>query len=115
MRGFLIVLAGIAFAAGSGPGAQSQAPADVVAKAGAYVDAYVEAFSAIVSEEKQTQTLIRPDGRVRKSREITSDFLLVRARGTWPEAYRDVIEVDGKPVRNRGDRLKKLFLDHPKA
>src|SRR4029453_10920325 len=28
--------------------------------------------------------------------------------------YRDVIEVDGKRVRNRQDRLKKLFLEEPR-
>src|SRR3954447_1740781 len=117
MRRVLIVIAGAAMLAGSTTAARSpaQSPADIVAQAGRYVDAYVDAFSAVVSEEKQTQKLVRPDGRVRKTREITADFLLVKTRGTWPDAYRDVIEVDGKPVRNREDRLKKLFLEHPKT
>jgi len=98
-----------------GVGAATQPPADIVALAGRYAEAYVDAFSAVVSEEKQTQTLVRPDGRVRKTREITADFLLVKLRGTWPDVFRDVITVDGKPVRNREDRLKKLFLEHPKT
>ncbi len=95
--------------------APDQATAAIVEQAGRYVDAYVDAFSAIVSEERQTQTLRRADGRVRKTREITSDFLLVKARGVWPEDYRDVIAVDGKAVRHREERLTKLFLDHPKT
>jgi hypothetical protein len=103
----------------AGPPTQTQAPTsappEIVALAGKYVDAYVEAFSAVVSEEKQTQKLVRPDGRVKKVREITADFLIVKAAGTWPEAFRDVIDVDGKPVRNRGDRLRKLFIDNPKS
>jgi len=116
MRGTLTALAcSGALVAAVGSNARQPPTAEIIAQAGRYVDAYVDAFSAVVSEEKQTQTLIRADGRVRKTRQITSDFLLVKARGPWPEAFRDVIEVDGKPVRNREDRLKKLFLDHPKT
>lgn len=118
MRGILLGLSGLAVTVAGAQLAAQATPAttaDIVAQAGKYVDAYVDAFSAVVSEEKQTQKLIRADGRVRKTREITADFLLVKARGTWPEAYRDVIEVDGKPVRHREDRLKKLFLDEPKT
>jgi hypothetical protein len=116
-RSLIAVACAAAIAAMARPDAQAPpAPtAEIVDLAGKYVDAYIEAFSGIVSEEKQTQKLIRPDGRVRQTREITADFLLVKARATWPEAYRDVIEVDGKRVRNRQDRLKKLFLDEPKS
>jgi hypothetical protein len=44
--------------------------------------------------------------------ELRSDLLLVKA-GTandWMQ-YRDVFEVDGQPVRDRTDRLTRLFLD----
>jgi hypothetical protein len=95
--------------------APDAATAPIVERAGKYVAAYVEAFSAVVSEEKQTQKLVRPDGTVKKVRAITSDFLLVKTQSPWPEAFRDVIEVDGKPVKNRDDRLRKLFLDNPKG
>lgn len=108
-----VVIAAAALVAGFRSAAQS--PAELVQRASRYVDAYVDAFSAVVSEERQTQTLVRADGRVHEVRQITADFLLVKARGNWPEAYRDVIDVDGKAVRNRKDRLKKLFLDHPKT
>jgi hypothetical protein len=114
LRQALIVLASIGLIVAAGSAAQIPATPEVVGQAGKYVTAYVDAFSAVVSEEKQTQKLIRPDGRVKKTRDITSDFLLVKARGDWPEAFRDVIEVDGKAVRNREDRLRKLFLEHPK-
>ena len=114
----IVSIAAVAAVLAAAPPGLSQSPQpapEIVALAGQYVTAYVHAFSAVVSEEKQTQTLIRPDGRVRKTREITSDFLLVKAQGDWPEAFRDVIEVDGKPVRNREDRLRKLFIDKPKS
>jgi hypothetical protein len=112
----IVVVTAAGIVGGAGIGAQSPAaPQQLVDRAGRYVEAYVDAFSAVVSEEKQTQKMVRPDGRVRKVREITADFLLVKARGTWPEVFRDVIDVDGKPVRNREDRLKKLFLENPKS
>jgi hypothetical protein len=116
MRSAFTLVTTAAVAASIRIAAQSSAGAPpIVEQAGRYVEAYVDALSAVVSEEKQTQKLIRADGRVRKVREITADFLLVKARGKWPEAFRDVIEVDGKPVRNREDRLRKLFLEHPKT
>jgi hypothetical protein len=44
-------------------------------------------------------------------RDLKSDMLLVRAPAgdRWIQ-FRDVFEVDGKPVRDRAERLTKLFL-----
>jgi VWFA-related protein len=71
-----------------------------------YVDSYQRAFSAVVAEEIYDQTT--RGGRVR----LRSDFLLVRpdTTSTWV-SFRDVFEVDGAPVRDRDDRLRKLFLE----
>jgi VWFA-related protein len=110
----------------------------VVARAGAYAGAYETALSALVAEERYTQraskserqtvTYTRPIGPGSKSstteveerwlpdgeRELKSDFLLVKAQGgdRWMP-FRDVFEVDGKPVRTREERLQKLFLEAP--
>ena len=96
---------------------QSPDPRDasLVERASKYVDVYQQDFSAVVSEEHQIQKLVDRDGRVRRTREIKSDFLLVKLGSAWPVAFRDVVEVDRKPVRDRGDRLRKLFLDKPRA
>jgi hypothetical protein len=120
-RGGGVLVAAIALAgtltAGSGPLSQEQdaATAAIVERGGRYVEAYQQEFSAVVSEELQIQKLVRVDGTVRQTRELKSDFLLVKTGPVVTQAFRDVIEVDGKPVRNREDRLRKLFLDSPKT
>jgi hypothetical protein len=104
---------------GIGGPSRAQTPepsvATVVERAGRYVQEFEKEFSAVVCEEQQVQKLVRPDGTKHKDRELRSDFLLVKTGGEWMQAFRDVIEVDGKPVRNRQDRLRKLFLEAPKT
>jgi hypothetical protein len=87
---------------------QAQAPAlDVVlGRAASYVDAFHKQLSGIVAEEDYLQQVI-PGGR----RSTTSDLVLVRPAGfdRWLQ-FRDIIEVNGQPVRNRQDRLTALLL-----
>ena len=52
---------------------------------------------------------VRPD-RVHRKRRTRADLVFVRLAGDFPWAsYRDVFEVDGKPVRQREERLVELF------
>jgi hypothetical protein len=117
----LVVVA--AWLGGSGVWAQSdEAPlAGVLARAGAYVQDFQEHLAGIVAEEKYVQDAI-PDSSVapvaglklsnpRQHRELISDLLLVRPKGAdrWVQ-FRDVYEVDGQPVRDRDQRLTKLFV-----
>jgi hypothetical protein len=99
--------------------AHPQAPAvtleTLIDRAGRYVEQYEKAFSAIVCEERQVQRLLRPDGRIDKQRTLTSDFLLIKAGTDQMLAFRDAMSVDGKPVRNREERLRKLFVDNPRT
>ena len=47
-----------------------------------------------------------------RHRDLRSDFLLVKSPETQALVpFRDVIDVDGIPVRDREERLAKLFLD----
>jgi hypothetical protein len=90
-------------ALGMGSSAQTPGPtAALVERAGRYVDAYLQQLSALVSEEQQEQRLVRADGRVREARRAFHTF-------------RDVLEVDGRAVRNREDRLRRLFLEKPRS
>jgi hypothetical protein len=103
----------------AGAGVPAQQPSDstaaLVERTGKYVEEYERTFAAVVSEEFQRQTLIRADGRVRSTRELRSDFLLVKTGPDWAHVFRDVIEVDGRPVRNREDRLRRLFIEKPRS
>jgi hypothetical protein len=107
------------------PGLQlaAQAPEQldaVLDKAGDYVTSYERTFVGVVAEETYRQE-VRGLGRVDQRgfalegagqrRDLRSDVLLVRAPAgdRWIQ-FRDVFEVDGKPVRDRAERLAKLFL-----
>jgi hypothetical protein len=45
-----------------------------------------------------------------KHRELKADFLLVKSAGDLWTPFRDVFEVDHIPIRDRDERLAKLFL-----
>jgi len=83
----------------------------VLARAADYVEAYQRAFSSLVAEEEFEQVDQTPHTFGRSQR-LKSDVLLVKVDQVsgWV-SFRDVYEVDGKPVRERDDRLRRLFLD----
>ena len=56
------------------------------------------------------EEIYRQSIRSGENRQLRSDFLLIRPGDEWV-SFRDVFEVDGHPVRDRDDRLKRLFLD----
>jgi VWFA-related protein len=72
----------------------------------AYADAYERECSLLVAEEDYKQTAAKGSVRTR------SDLLLVRfgADEEWV-SFRDVYEVDGRPIRDREERLRRLFLE----
>ena len=71
-----------------------------------YVEAYERRYSGLVAEEDYRQSADRKTVRLR------SDFLLVKPERSdeWV-SFRDVFEVDGVAVRDREERLKRLFLE----
>jgi hypothetical protein len=81
---------------------------ELMAKTAAYVSQFVDQFSNVVAEE----TLVQETTIPRRKRTMRSDFLLVRFPGdtSW-QSFRDVAEVDGKPVRDKEERLTRLFLE----
>ena len=118
------------------PGIPAQA--ELLARAYAYMDEYERTLSAIVAEERYEQVwrsgprgasasptgpgsgpvgalpVMAPAPGHTTRRALVSDLLLVSVGkdGNWVP-FRDVYEVDGTPVRDRTERLTRLFLESP--
>ena len=110
------------------------APAAMLARLGDYIERFEKEFSSAVAEERYVQ-LIRPlrgsprwpsderalewqdgnwtdysrTGPIVQRRQLLSDVLLVHTPEGWL-GYRDVATVDGRAVRQRTERVSKLFL-----
>jgi hypothetical protein len=110
-----IVAATIASLAGP---ASAQGPSleEVLGKGMAYVADFERQLTGIVAEETYTQEMLaftpRPGQLVDPVRtQLKSDLLLVRTGGDGYLEFRDVFAVDGRPVRDRAERLTRLFQD----
>ena len=71
---------------------------------------YVQVFRSLVAEETKDIQQFDKSGRVNKQRRIVSDLLVYQPTRTaatpveYAVEYRDVREVDGKPVKKRSER-----------
>ena len=103
---FLAVCACAVLATSSVRG-QDRALAPILEKAGAYVGSFERQLTGIVAEE----TYVQQQYAIMQ-RKLKSDLLLVPVPGEARYVeFRDVFEVDGRAVRDREDRLTRLFLD----
>ena len=92
------------------PGAES-----IMARVGAYAAAYGDRSSLVVAVETYTQTVtIEGAADVMRPIKLLAEFAIVKLEGGGWTGFRDVIEVNGKPVRDRRDRLLAL-LTSPSA
>jgi hypothetical protein len=124
---------GVALALAARPAAAQQPTlATVLERAGAYVTEFQRQLSGIVAEERYAQEITsfpkrggcRPASTYQSTlncrgqlvipirADLRSDLLLVKPIGAneWVQ-FRDVFEADGKQVRDRSDRLTRLFLN----
>ncbi|MCC7243737.1 MAG: VWA domain-containing protein [Acidobacteria bacterium] len=92
-------------------------PQELLPRMRAYVGGYEKALAGIVAEERYVQTYSQrmapyPVPARISRRELRSEmgFAWFPAPGTW-FGFRDVFEVDGKPVKDRQQRLEQLFVD----
>jgi hypothetical protein len=92
----------------------------LVDRASAYVEAFQQSFGSVVAEERYEQRLRRTANPTNTSLQqrgagppettLKSDFLLVQVTGEGWLPFRDVFERDGRPVRDREERLAAIFL-----
>jgi hypothetical protein len=107
--GIVAVACSLVLLAGNAVSGQSQDSrvAQILEKAGAYVGSFERQLAGVVAEETYVQQQY-----VITQRTLKSDLLLVPVPGEARYVeFRDVFEVDGRAVRDREDRLTRLFLD----
>lgn len=95
---------------------QDRAVSQVLDKAAIYVSGFERQLAGVVAEETYLQRCVLDQVHVCSGgvvrRELKSDLLLVPvASEARYVQFRDVFEVDGKAVRDREDRLTRLFQD----
>ena len=103
-------------------GAQPATPlATLLDRASSYVQSYMQTFSTMVAEERYVQDShpmadvdLLSGGPARgpaQHVELRSDYLFVStgAASAWL-TFRDVYSVNGRPVRDREERLARLFV-----
>ncbi len=128
----LVVAVVGAMALSRGAVVEAQAPRPVLsatlARAADFVEKFAERVSGFVTAESYVQDVYPPMNRFGSRpanirpytgplhRELKSDLLLVRPVGAdgWMQ-FRDVTDVDGRKLKDRNDRLAKLFLEPSKS
>jgi hypothetical protein len=86
--------------------------ATILERAGRYVVEYALTFSRIIADEECRQVLRGDDNSRRVVRSTRGGVFFVTLSGPLPWAtFRDVWEVDGNRIRDRQDRLARLFRD----
>src|SRR5688572_24148458 len=99
----------LAILASSAASAQAPSKEELLRRTADYIGGFVDGLTNVVAEEHYEQGFEVSAPR----RRLTSDFLLVKYPGQENEflAFRDVIEVNGRPVSDQQNRLLKLFVE----
>src|SRR4051812_39871961 len=109
MKGVWLVTACLVLAGPRPASAQEPSLSTVLERAGRYVTEYKRQLSGIVAEEAYDQNVeSAPGARAPGTphRVLKSDYLLIRLpNADRYRGFRDVFEVDARPVRDRQERL----------
>jgi VWFA-related protein len=92
---------------------------ELMPRVASYIRNYTEQMSLVIGVEHYSQWLQREDftnpsaGTSRAiSKQLVAEFALVRNKDDW-DGFRNVYEVDGKPVPEAKDRMINLFTREP--
>src|SRR5262245_17957651 len=107
----LAAIAALAVVLQTPAAAQQVSSQALVEKAATYLAALLPRLTNVVAEEQYEQQTTSP----RRKRTLHSDYLVVRMPTGDFASFRDVFDVDGRAVRDRDQRLQKLFLTAPAA
>lgn len=101
-----VLVMGIAEPARAGQAATLE---QILQRAASHVARFAVAMSSVVAQEDYLQVVLGPAGSA-DTRRTRADTIVLDAGGvgSWVP-YRDVFEVDGKPVRDREERLSRLL------
>src|SRR5687767_1198196 len=101
---------------------QASSVEQLLDRASVFVESLIVKMSRVVAEEQYVQEYLdssiqgsrgtfQSAPQVRERRRLVGDLLLVKPSASEPwHLFRDVFEVDGRPVRDRENRLAQLFL-----
>lgn len=81
----------------------------LMARAAAYAADYGQKTSLVVARETYTQDFTIEGLQPTRPRKLVAEFAIVRAGNRGWAGFRDVVEVNDQPVRDRRDRLTALF------
>jgi hypothetical protein len=109
LRSLVAFCAGVWFA-GTSAAIQDPDQESVLRRAATYIAGLERAVSGLVVDEEYRQRL-SPANPMRSQRELRSELAAVRMASFEWVVFRDVFEVDGKTVRDRDERLRKLFFE----
>ncbi len=91
------------------PARQAAALPDLLGAAAAYVARYEAQASGIVFEEEYVQQLRGRPGSLPVARRMRSEVVVLNTADLGWIGFRNVLQVNGKPVSDRVNRLEKLF------
>ncbi len=92
-----------------GAAGQTGGVREVLQRTAEYIDRYEEAFASTVCDEYYTQRARVENGW--QTRQLRSEIALIRTKGDDWRLFRDVLSVDGVRLRDRDERLAKMFGD----